>query len=116
MSDTTIEKSNKKAQVLVLDSLNDLFTEASTDNDARRPISLGAVIIYSDGTTSSQMAGDLNRILLTGALHDLVNQIFFECKQREINEQIERSIEAMHLATIPAHGGKKPNWRGQSCD
>ncbi len=109
MSESEILKSNKKAQVLVLDTLNDLFVEASHDDDARRPISVGAVVCYSDGTTSSQMGGDLNRILLTGALHDLVNQIFFECKQREINEQIERSIEAMHLATIPAHGGKKPN-------
>ena len=116
MSAKAIQKSNKKAQVLVLDTLNDLFIDASTDNDAKRPISIGAVIIYSDGTASSQMGGDLNRVLLTGALTDLVNQIFFECKQREINEQIEKSIEAMHLATIPAHGSKKPNWRGQSCD
>ena len=109
MTDDAIEKSNKKAQVLVLDSLNDLFNEASIDDDTRRPISLGAVIIYSDGTTSSQMAGDLNRILLTGALTDLVNQIFFECKQREINEQIEKTVRALRLATIPAHGGSKPN-------
>lgn len=109
MTDDAIQKSNKKAQVLVLDSISDLFNEASTDDDARRPISLGAVIIYSDGTASSQMAGDLNRILLTGALTDLVNQIFFECKQREINEQIERTVEALRFATIPAHGGGKPN-------
>lgn len=109
MSKSGTDKSNKKAQVLVLDTLNDLFIEASNDDDTRRPISIGAVVIYSDGTASSQMGGDLNRILLTGALTDLVNQIFFECKQREINEQIEKSIEAMHLATIPAHGSKKPN-------
>lgn len=109
MSETEKQKSDKKAQVLVLDTLNDLFSEAASDEDNKRPISFAAVMVYSDGSTSSQMAGDLNRVLLTGALHDLVNQIFFECKQREINEQIERSIEAMHLATIPAHGGGKPN-------
>lgn len=109
MTDDTIEKSNKKAQVLVLDTLNDLFAEATIDDTARRPISLGAVVIYSDGTTSSQMAGDLNRILLTGALTDLVNQIFFECKQREINEQVEKTVRDLHLASMPAGGGKKPN-------
>ncbi len=109
MSENEIQKSNKKAQVLVLDSLNDLFNEASIDDDARRPISLGAVIIYSDGTSSSQMAGDLNRIFLTGALTDLVNQIFFECKQREINEQVEQTVKALHLASMPTGGSKKPN-------
>lgn len=109
MSETEQQKSAKKAQVLVLDTLNDLFSEAATDDDDKRPISFAAVMVYADGSTSSQMAGDLNRVLLTGALHDLVNQIFFECKQREINEQIEKSIEAMHLAAIPAHGGDKPN-------
>ncbi len=109
MSETEKQKSEKKAQVLVLDTLNDLFSEAASDDNKKRPISFAAVMVYSDGSTTSQMAGDLNRVLLTGALHDLVNQIFFECKQREINEQIEKSIEAMHLATIPAHGGDKPN-------
>lgn len=109
MTDEAIEKSNKKAQVLVLDTLNDLFNEASIDNSARRPISIGAVVIYSDGTASSQMAGDLNRILLTGALTDLVNQIFFECKQREINEVIEKTVRTLHLASIPTQSGKKPN-------
>lgn len=109
MTDDAIQKSNKKAQVLVLDTLSDLFNEASTDNDARRPISFGAVIIYSDGTVSSHMAGDLDRILLTGALTDLVNQIFFECKQREINEQVEKVMCNLHLASMPTGGGKKPN-------
>ena len=109
MSETEKQKSNKKAQVLVLDTLNDLFSEAASDNDNKRPISFAAVMVYSDGSTTSQMAGDLNRVLLTGALHDLINQIFFECKQREINNQIEKSIEALHLASIPAQGGKKPN-------
>jgi len=108
MSKTEKEKSNKKAQVMVLDTLNDLFSEAASDNDKQRPISFAAVMVYSDGTTSSQMAGDLNRVLLTGALHDLVNQIFFECKQREINDQIEKSIEALHLASLPMES-KKPN-------
>lgn len=109
MTDNAIQKSNKKAQVLVLDTLNDLFNEASLDDDAKRPISIGTVIIYSDGTTSSQMAGDLNRVLLTGALTDLVNQIFYECKQREINEQVEKVVRNLHLASTQAHGGKKPN-------
>lgn len=109
MSETEIQKSNKKAQVLVLDTLNDLFNEASTDNDARRPISIGAVIIYSDGSTSSQMAGDLNRILLTGALTDLVNQVFYECQAREITRQVEKVVRSLHLASVPTHGDKKPN-------
>lgn len=109
MSENEIQKSNKKAQVLVLDTLNDMFAEAAIDEDGKRPISIGAVIIYSDGSVSSQMAGDLNRVLLTGALHDLVNQVFFECKQREINNQIEKSIEALRFASIPTQGGKKPN-------
>ena len=109
MSESEQQKSDKKAQVLVLDTLNDLFSEAASDNDKQRPVSFAAVMVYSDGTTTSQMAGNLDRILLTGALTDLVNQIFFECKQREINEQIEKSIEAMQLAAIPAHGGGKPN-------
>lgn len=112
MSDDTIQKSNKKAQVLVLDTLNDLFTDAASDNDKKQPISLGAVIIYSDGTVSSHMAGDLDRILLTGALTDLVNQIFYECKQREINEQVEKVMCNLHLASMPTGGGKKPNWKG----
>ena len=109
MPDNVTEKSNKKAQVLVLDSLNDLFNEASSDNPKKRPVSIGAVIIYSDGTASSQMAGDLNRILLTGALTDLVNQIFFECKQREINEQVENTVNALHLASMPVPSGSKTN-------
>lgn len=109
MTDEATEKSNKKAQVLVLDTLNDLFNEAAGDCAERRPISIGAVLVYSDGTVSSQMAGDLNRVLLTGALTDLVNQIFFECKQREINEQVEKTVEALHLASIPPAGGTKPN-------
>lgn len=108
MSETEKEKSYKKAQVLVLDTLNDLFSEAASDNEKQRPISFAAVMVYSDGTTTSQMAGDLNRVLLTGALHDLVNQIFFECKQREINDEIEKSVERLHLASAPI-GDKKPN-------
>ena len=108
MSETEKQKSNKKAQVLVLDTLNDLFSEAASDNDNKRPISFAAVMVYSDGSTTSQMAGDLNRVLLTGALHDLVNQIFFECKQREINDEIEKTVERLHLASAPI-GGKKPN-------
>ena len=110
MTNEAIEKSNKKAQVLVLDTLNDLFTEASSDDPEKRPVSIGAVMVYSDGTTSSQMAGDLNRITLTGALTDLVNQIFFECKQREINEQVEKTVRALHLASVPTAGGNKLNW------
>ncbi len=109
MTDEANEKSNKKAQVLVLDTLNDLFNEAAGDNAERRPISIGAVILYSDGTVSSQMAGDLNRVLLTGALTDLCNQIFYECKQREINEQVEATVNKLHLASIPPSGGSKPN-------
>ncbi len=108
MSESEIEKSNKKAQVLVLDTLNDLFNEATSDNAAKRPISIGAVIIYSDGSVSSQMAGDLNRVLLTGALADLANQIFFECRQREINEQVEKVVRSLHLASTPIDS-KKPN-------
>lgn len=103
------EKSNKKAQVLVLDTLNDLFNECASDDEARRPISIGAVVCYSDGTTTSQIAGDLDRILLTGALTDLVNQIFFECKQREINEMVEKTVTDLHLASLPTDGGRKPN-------
>ena len=108
MSETEKQKSNKKAQVLVLDTLNDLFSEAASDNDNKRPISFAAVMVYSDGSTTSQMAGDLNRVLLTGALHDLVNQIFFECKQREINDEIEKTVERLHLASTPI-GDNKPN-------
>ncbi len=109
MNKEETEKSNKKAQVLVLDTLNDLFNEAAGDNPDKRPISIGAVLVYSDGTVSSQMAGDLNRVLLTGALADLVNQIFFECKQREINEQVEKTVRDLHLASIPPAGGSKAN-------
>ncbi len=109
MTKEATDKSNKKAQVLVLDTLNDLFNEAASDKPERRPISIGAVILYSDGTVSSQMAGDLNRVLLTGALTDLVNQIFFECKQREINDMVEKTVTELHLASIPPHGGSKPN-------
>lgn len=109
MPKTETEKSNKKAQVLVLDTCNDLFNEASSDNAEKRPVSIGAVIIYSDGTATSHMAGDLNRILLTGALTDLVNQIFFECKQREINEQVENTVNALHLASMPMPSGDKTN-------
>jgi len=108
MSETEKQKSEKKAQVLVLDTLNDLFSEASSDDGNKRPISLAAVMVYSDGSTTSQMAGDLNRVLLTGALHDLVNQIFFECKQREINDAIEKTVRTLHLASIPT-GGIKSN-------
>lgn len=108
MSESETEKSNKKAQVMVLDMLNDLFNVASSDDTKKRPVSIGAVVIYSDATTSSHMAGDLNRILLTGALHDLVNEIYFECKQREINEQVEKTVTALHLASMP-HGTVKPN-------
>ena len=108
MSESETEKSNKKAQVLVLDTLNDLFSEAASDNDDQRPVSFAAVMIYSDGTTTSQMAGDLNRILLTGALTDLINQIFFECKQREINDAVEQTVERLTLASAPI-GDKKPN-------
>jgi len=109
MTETKKENSNKKAQVLVLDTLNDLFNEATIDDEKHRPVSVAAVLVYSDGTTSSQMAGDMHRILLTGALTDLVNQIFFECRQREINEQVEKTVEALHLASIPTGGGSKPN-------
>ena len=108
MSETEKEKSDKKAQVLVLDTLNDLFSEAASDNDKQRPISFAAVMVYSNGTTTSQMAGDMDRILLTGALTDLVNQIFFECKQREINDAIEKTVRTLHLASIPT-GGDKAN-------
>jgi len=107
MSETEKEKSNKKAQVLVLDTLNDLFSEAASDNPKQRPVSFAAVMVYSNGTTTSQMAGDMDRILLTGALTDLVNQIFFECKQREINDAIEKTVEQLHLASAPI--GNKPN-------
>lgn len=103
------EKENKRSQVLVLDSLNDLFNEAASDNKEKRPISIGAVLCYSDGSVSSQMAGDLNRVLLTGALTDLVNQIFFECKQREINDTVEKTVRDLHLASLPTAGGRKSN-------
>ena len=104
------DEDNKKAQVLVLDTLNDLFNECANETeDAARPVSIGTVVCYSDGTTTSQMAGDLNRVLLTGALQDLINQIFFECKQREINETVEKTVRDLHLASLPTGGGNKPN-------
>lgn len=103
------DKDNKKAQLLVLDTLNDLFTECATETeDAARPVSVGVVLCYSDGTVTSNMAGDLNRVLMTGALQDLINQIFFECKQREINDAVEKTVERLHLASQPI-GGRKPN-------
>jgi len=95
------EKEQKQSQVLVLDTLSDLFNECSTDSDEKRPISIAAVVCYSNGTVSSQMAGKLDRILITGALTDLVNQIFFECKQREINDKVEETVKALHLASLP---------------
>jgi len=109
MPDGKKEKDHKKAQVLVLDTLNDLFTEAADDKTEKRSVSVAAVIIYSDGSVSQQMAGDLDRILLTGALTDLVNQIFFECKQRELNDVIEKSVEQLYLANVQSNDGKKPN-------
>jgi hypothetical protein len=96
----------KSAQVLVLDALNDLFNECASDNDEKRPVSIGAVVVYSDGTTTSQMAGELNRVLITGALTDLVNQIFQECRQREINQHIEDTVKALHLASLPPQNNK----------
>lgn len=106
---STDEKSNKKSQVLVLDTLNDLFNEAASDDETKRPISIGCVLVYSDGTVTSEVSGSLDRILLTGALTDLVNQIFFECKQREINEMVEKTVTDLHLASLPTDGGRKPN-------
>ena len=106
---TDNNKSNKSAQVLVLDTLNDLFNECASDDETKRAVSIGAVVAFSDGTTSSIMSGDLDRILMTGALTDLVNQIFFECKQREINAMVEKTVTDLHLASLPTSGGKKPN-------
>jgi len=103
------DKQNKKAQVLVLDTLNDLFNECASDNKDARPISIAVAVCYSDGTTTSNMSGDLNRVLITGALQDLINQIFFECKQREINDTVEQTVKNLHLASLPPAGGRKPN-------
>lgn len=90
----------------MLDTLNDLFNECASDNPDRRPVSIGAVVVYSDGTTTGQVAGELNRVLMTGALTDLVNQVFQECRQREINQHIEDTVKALHLASLPPANNK----------
>lgn len=97
----------KRNQLLVLETLNDLINQAAANNDKRRPVSVAAIITYSDGSTTSNVAGRLDRVQLTGLLIDLSNQVFFECKQREINDEIESTVNALYLASMPT--SEKPN-------
>lgn len=108
MTDENIKlKADKRGQVLVLDCLNDLFTEVAIDSNIR-PVSIAAVVTYNDGSTNQQFAGNLDRILTIGALHDLALQIFLHCKQHETEKQIKKAVEELHLASLPT-GGAKPN-------
>lgn len=98
---------HKRSQILVLDALNETFEDAGTDDDEKRAIAVATVLIYSDGTVDSKVSGELNRQLMIGALQDLILQVFHECKQREINEMVERTVRDLHLASMPT--GPKPN-------
>lgn len=102
----TTKDDDKQAQLLVLESLNELFDFAGTE-EPKRAVSIAAVLIYDDNTTDSVVSGNLNRQLMLGVLEDLQLQVFHECKQREINELVERTVRDLHLASMPT--GPKPN-------
>jgi len=97
----------KTHQLLVLETLNDLINEAATNNDKKRAVSVAAVLVFNDGSTSSNIAGLLDRPQMTGLLVDLSNQVFFECKQRELQEQAEGAMQQVALAAMPVDN--KPN-------
>ncbi len=105
--DSSKKEQQKRSQVLVLEALNELFESAGTEDDDRHAVSIAAVLIYSDNSVDSKVSGELNRHLTIGALQDLVLQIFHECKQREINDMVERTVRDLHLASLPT--GPKPN-------
>lgn len=92
---------NKKNQLLVLQTLQDLINEAAANDDEKRAISVAAVVVYSDGSTSSNISGFLDRPVMTGLLVDLSNQVFFECKQRELSDAAEDAMQKLHLAQSP---------------
>lgn len=97
----------KQQQLLVLETLNDLINVSAVNDPDKRAISVAAVVVFSDGSTSSNIAGYLDRAQMTGLLVDLSNQVFFECKHREIQDAAEDALQKVYLASQPA--GSKPN-------
>lgn len=93
---------NERAKLMILDTLNDVFL--TVQSEEKCAVSFACVVLFDDGSTDSNMAGDLNRVMLNGALYDLTQQIFWESKNREINDAVENAVQQITLATTPTDG------------
>lgn len=101
------KQGDKNNQLLVLETLNELIQKAANNDDDARAVSVAAVLVFNDGTTISNVSGELDRVHMTGLLVDLSNQVFFNCKQMELQAAAEDAARQVVLATLPT--GPKPN-------
>ena len=94
-------EADEHARLLIIKTLKDFVDSAAIDENEREPLAFAGVLIYTDGSVNQQIAGTLNRILINGALQDLMLQVFTQCQRLEAEDAVNDVMQKITLATTP---------------